>query len=193
MIGITNHGYDRYCERVLEIKVCDIKNYIAENREGLTLEIQSKFDKSKFIYFGKYNDQPKANYYVYENLMLVANDQNQAIMSVYFISFDFGEEMDMIIIKDLIKQIDEHGEKVEKLNEQHDEELSSIQFEIDKIGIELSFLQEQMDLYKKSLSYLENDKTRITCEKTLNQSIIHRLASKLCYSINYKISGLTKK
>lgn len=190
---ITNHGYERYCERVLNIPEKDIKLYLDLNRDQVKIDLLAIYNAAIHIYTGKYYDQNIAHYYISGDLLFVVNEAKQAIITLYYVDFGFAKNTNLNIIADLIKEIYTYRAQQDIEVPIHDENMLNINVKLECAQNQISSLKRQIELLEENKATLEQNKKISNTSIQMIDESIKQVASKLCYSINYKLDALKRK
>lgn len=185
---ITNHFLDRYAERILGISdLLAARQYINQNREKIEEDIRKLFEHSELlITMQLQGDKTTKNFYIRDNIILVAKSDNSVLITLYRIDFSFGEKTDRMIIQNLKEEIQTLKEQMKNKKESIDNEIEFKKKEVEMIGIEVINLEQQLNMLKLKKQTKENE-IRVSYNEVeiLNKQIEMR-AIKLCNSLEYK-------
>ena len=113
-MNVSNHAYERYCERFLNIKdTKDIKKYLEDNRDKIYREINALYDGSLFIYHGKLGTDEVANFYFKDQTIIVVNDVRDCVKTLYKVDFGFPDHINQSVIDGLIEVIEDLRSQIE--------------------------------------------------------------------------------
>jgi predicted nucleic acid-binding Zn-ribbon protein len=187
-MNITNHCFDRYCERILGIsEIQTARQYIATNREKLKDEITKVFDYSVKIYTGQINgDKSTKNYWLRDNIVMVTDTEDQSLITLYRIDFGLGEEIDRAVTQMLLGEIIQFNHEKESLEESIEKEIGFKKTEIENIDNEIEMLKERLSVMQLKKDTLDNEiKIAKRDIEVVNKEIENR-ALKICNSLEYK-------
>lgn len=190
---ITNHAYERYCERVLKVQEKEIKQYLDTNKDFVRNKILELYNSSVFIYNGKYYNQPTANFYVSDNLVLISNQSNSHIMTLFYIDFGFPKETNNKVIVDLMDAILKLRSNREIEIKKHEDHVININVQIQELEVRMLALSNQLLLLEKNKQTLQDNKTISENNIKFIDEQIKEFASKICYSVNYRMDELRNK
>lgn len=190
---LTNHAYERYCERILNISENDIKKYLEENKEDVKNSFIELLNKSIFLFKGAYCENNIVNYYVVDNFIIVVNESNEAIITLYKINFGLGEDINKIVTNELIKEINILKEKEQEETKNKEKEISEIEMNINRIDSDIEKLTNEIELLNKNRNILESKKELSEFSIKTLRNDIQAKCGKIIYSINYKMDSLAKK
>jgi hypothetical protein len=190
---LTNHAYERYCERILNISENDIKKYLEENKEDVKNSFIELLNKSIFLFKGAYCENNIVNYYVVDNFIIVVNESNEAIITLYKINFGLGEDINKIVTNELIKEINILKEKEQEETKNKEKEISEIEMNINRIDSDIEKLTNEIEILNKNRNILESKKELSEFSIKTLRNDIQAKCGKIIYSINYKMDSLAKK
>jgi hypothetical protein len=190
---LTNHAYERYCERFLNISENDIKKYLEENKEDVRNSFIELLNKSIFLFKGAYCENNIVNYYVVDNFIIVVNESNEAIITLYKINFGLGEDINKIVTNELIKEINILKEKEQEETKNKEKEISEIEMNINRIDSDIEKLTNEIEILNKNRNILESKKELSEFSIKTLRNDIQAKCGKIIYSINYKMDSLAKK
>ena len=194
MIEVTNHAYERYCERVLGMTQMEVRAFLTQpKKEELKLSIADMFDRSTWVYTGKYMDNSSSGFYLFDDLLFVCNTSGNAIITLYYVEFGFSRNTNKKVIDDLMAEVQElHEEKqreepfIAELVGELDTNIALCNAKLESLNAQIKLIEEQ----KRGYEYQKN--TVGNGLKILNEKI-NNIASKICYSVNYKADSLVRK
>lgn len=186
-MNVSNHAYERYCERFLNIEDCkEIKKYIVENKDKIFNSINDLYEDSKFIYHGKLGTDDISRFYLKDQIILVLNHTDDCIRTLYKIDFGFPANINQNVIDGLM-------EEIFKIQNELDQEVVRQQKDIDKNLLELENIQQEINAVEEKLKYLNAKKSvlnqDITCIKIRTnelEGILKKTAFQLCNSLEYR-------
>jgi len=194
MIDITNHAYERYCERVLGMALAEIKPYLTQQRKDiLKVSISDMFDRSRWVYTGKYMENTFSAFYLFDDILLVCKPETNTLITMYPVEFGFSRNTNKKVIDDLMDEILELQEEYTREEPFVAEETGNIErnillceTKIQSLTAQLKMIEDQKRSYEFQKGIVGNP-LRVLTEK------IHVVASKICYSVNYKADSFMKK
>lgn len=190
---LTNHAYERYCLRILNLELDkNSKVYIEENKEEIKEDVLNMFNQATYLIKAKFHDHQLANFYIFNNVVMVTNEADQAIKTIYKVDFGFSENATNFIVEDIMKSIREIKSKIELENnigstyknslevkkEENDAQIESLKRQISLLEMDSKSLQHRIDGASNSVKMLEES--------------LAQQAYKICYSINYKLDSFKK-
>ena len=187
-ISVTKHACERYCERILEKNI----TYAQTNRDEVVKDIIELFGKSEWLYKGKFQSNEIGNFYIDDNIIFVLNEQNQAIITLYTISYGFGE-IDKQITEGLVDKIKDIQNVIAEESEQYEVKIQESKLVIMEIDEKINLLQQEINMLEvdKKTKLQEIKSYENECSKT--KKSLFELVSKIIYSVNYKMETLSKK
>jgi hypothetical protein len=85
----------------------EIMQYLANNDERITANIQKMIDQAKFLYRGVIvKGMPVANYYMADNIILVLDVTGANLMTLYRVDFGITDSIDREVAKKLQMELD---------------------------------------------------------------------------------------
>lgn len=190
---ITNHGYERFCERILKVEFKEIKTYIEVNKEDIKTAFNELFENSVLFHTGAYFDQNEAKFYINGKWVMVVNSTNQAIITIYGVAYGFSENVDQYITKDIMENVSKLYIKRSAVNEGLEEIEKSIDKQLTVNIATIESLERQIEILKSSNYSLLSQKTIEGNKVKAIEEEINREAFKVIYSMNYNMDKLTYK
>ena len=187
MKNCTKHFIERWVERIIGIKTKDERNlYITQNRDQLIKHANETFDYAQFIYKGQLGDNITRHYYIKDDIVLILNTTEDALITVYKVDLGFTPEINANVRKELLKEI----ENLHKVKDESDfeilTELESKEASLNLIDEQIKILQQQLDNLKKQRSF-KVEEIKMTKEKSSNVELeIKRFTLMLVNSKEYK-------
>lgn len=198
MIDLSNHAYERYAERILNIPVGEIAEYLKspDNKENIKMDANSEFDEATFLTKAAYQTQGESAYYVYNNTVYVLNTSGQCLITLYKVDYGFGEKMDKIITHDLMEQIYHQQQLVNEIEQEVSvTQKSNIEI-LESVNRQIESMETQLEALKQYKQATENHNKSLTSKVILAQEKLKQLCYKIAYSTNYnldKLSGVKQK
>lgn len=186
-MNISNHFYERYVERIKEITdKNEIKQYIVQNKETLTQHIQKLHEHAQFIWKGQLYDNITRNYYIVDDIIIVTDTGDTALITMYRIDLPYPEKAVKSIVKETIKEIEKLNQNKEKLAETSKEKLDKNQLEIDTLHKQVRLLEDQILILKKKSEHLKSENQNIQNDVVLINKQIDEYALLLVNSLEHK-------
>lgn len=153
MKNCTNHFLERWVERIVGISdKKEIKQYIVQNGEKLKEHANKTFDNAEHIFTGQLGDNITRNFYVKDNIVMILNTTNDAMITVYKVDFGFPETINNEVRKGLIKEIKELRSEYDKRQNVLDEEIESDEQEVASLKDIIAIEEEKLANLKKQLA-----------------------------------------
>jgi hypothetical protein len=166
--------------------VQECKDYIDQNRQEIERDILIMYEKGAWIYCGKIGEgNPKSNYYVYQDYLLVADKEKENTITLHRTDFLFPRATTIKVIKDLTREIKKKQARLERVTAIADKQLSKqkAKFEVlDQESNELRKRLQEIDHFKKEL---KQSMASIRAKPEALEAEIRELAFQLCYGSNY--------
>ena len=105
-MNISKHAMDRFAMRICGYTdVLSARQYINSNEEKITEDINKLIEHSVLLWTAQINgDKSTKNYRIRDNIILVTDTADSALITLYRIDFGFGDDIDRTIsLKLLIK------------------------------------------------------------------------------------------
>lgn len=114
---VTKHAAVRYAERIADREsLCDINAYVAQNWNKIEEDLNTMYQRSKFLYssnFGRSSDKP-ANIYIIGTWILFLDIHDCKIITLYKIDFGVGDEFNKAFVDRVCKRLEEHTLQLEE-------------------------------------------------------------------------------
>lgn len=195
-INITKHAFDRYAERILGYTdQFAARQYVNANEEKVTEDINKLFSFSTLLWTGQINgDKSTKNYYLKDNIILVTDTSNTALITLYRIDFGFSNEIDRIISEKLLEEILELQNKLSERKMAVAETAEIKKAELSNIESELFILKNQVKLLEFKRQAKDSEIKVLFNDVEIVSKQIEVKALKLCNSLEYKkeLLALTK-
>lgn len=150
MKNCTKHSVERWVERILGIKTIKERDeYIRDNLEQIKEHMNKTFDYSEFIYKGQIGDNITRNFYIKDDIILVLNTQDDAIITVYKVDFNFTPEINLQVAKELLKVVHKLTKEKEELEFKLLLEVESHQEKSDNLKEQIKIAEEQLKAMKE--------------------------------------------
>ncbi|MNM55134.1 hypothetical protein D3C81_662670 [compost metagenome] len=187
-MDITRHFKERYCERILGMKdKTEIKQYIVQNDENIKSYSSKLMEFAKFIWKGQLGtDNITRNYFIRDDIIIVASTDNSALITLYKCDFKFPEETNRKVIKDLLIEIDKLHNELEETELLIKDEVDLKQIELENIEVQIKSFEKQIEILKFRQGSLKDDIKSSVGMKQFLMEDIKKYATMLCNSIDYK-------
>lgn len=167
-MNITKHFLERWVERVLYIEDNkEVKEYVVKNDEILRSNIDTTFNHSDYIYTGQIGDNITRNYYIKDDIILVANTTNDALITVYRIDLGLTKELNKTVIKGLIDELTKLKAEKEEIDHEVNNEIDVINADIDGISDNIKILESQIEMLRAEKKFREEEIKQIK-SKSIN-------------------------
>ena len=186
-MNITDHICLRYCQRVIGIQnEHECKEYIDQNRPEIEKEIQAMYEKSTWIYCGKIGEgNPKSNYYVYQDYLLVADKEKEYATTLHRTDFLFPRATTIKVIKDLTREITKKQAALERATVIADRRMAKEKAKLDAMEQEGADLRKKIQMIDRAKSDLRQGMVKIRAKPEALEAEIRELAFQICYGSNY--------
>jgi len=184
---VTEHIALRYCQRVIGIQSApECKEYIEQNRPEIEQHILVMFKKATWIYCGKIGEgNPKSNYYVYENYLLVADKENENAVTLALIKYPFPRATIIKVVKDLTREIKRKQAKYEKVAAVTDKQMAKEKAKFDALDQQANELRKQLQAIDQAKKESRHAMVQIRAKPEALEEEIRELAFQICYGSYY--------
>lgn len=165
----------------------EVNFYFKEHNEYLTEMSLALFESSTWLWKGVVNNNPAANFYISGMTILVVNEENEKLLTLWNSDFGFAEKTNKKIVKDIVNDISKLRARQEKANLKINTEVKRLEHESESaneqirlLNIQLSALQNKVDMLGKQINQLNEEPAIISAQ-------IDSHAIKLCNSLEYKL------
>lgn len=187
MINITKHAYERYASRIKGVSKNELQCDIAVNKELYAEQMNKMFEQSKIIYFGKFDDRHgDTNFRLVDNMMLVTDKNDTKIITIFMIGYGFDREVDNIITKNLLSQLEEKDSAYLEIMEKVSNERYELEVEREQLKDEISSLEETLTSMRESLKSLNSYIEKFGYEENIAKLERDKIAKRICYSNSYR-------
>lgn len=186
-INIKKHFYERFVERVIGItdKV-DIMRYTNEHRDKLTSDINKMFEHAVFVYRGQIGNNMTMNFYMRDHMIMIADSQNTALITIYKCDYGFPEATNRKIAKDMFERSQELLEELNKAGEDIKEYVEQRELEASNIATQIRALDEQIKILRQQKEAVEADISARKGSVSYLHKELDKCATLLCNSIEYR-------
>ena len=186
-MNYTKHFLERWVERIVGITDTRERNeYIVKNKERIIEHSTTMFENSRKIYTGQIGSNVTRNYYIKDDIILITNTTDDALITVYKIDLGFTNRINLMVAKELLDEINQLNEEKEKVELETLNEIEDMKLKVYKIEEEIENLSKQINNLNKLKESIES-----TIKSTENVSEnteleLKRLTSLLVNSKEYK-------
>lgn len=188
MINATKHARERYASRIKGVEKNAIKSNVVMYGAEYEKDLNKMYDNSRLIYTGKFQNHNECNYRLADDIILVVDKQEQNLITLYRVDFNFTKKINKSILQDLIQELNEREEawlsekaKAEETNNGLDNEKALLELNIEAKTQELKDLQERLKALNEYMKTTNADE--ISAKEKMDD-----IARKIVYSIDYKKS-----
>ena len=188
MINATKHARERYASRIKGIEKNAIKANVTMNGAEYEKDLNKMYDNSREIYIGKFQNHNECRSRWSQDIILVIDKQEQNIITLYRVDFNFTKKINKSILNDLLQELNEKEEawlsekaKAKEVNDGLDNEKALLEMNIEAKTQELKDLQNRLDALKSYMKTINADE--IEAKEEMDE-----IARKIVYSIDYKKS-----
>ena len=171
MVNCTNHFLKRWVERIVGITTNQEANeYINKNRDTIIEHANKTLNYAEHIYTGQINDNITRNYHIKDDIVLITNTTNDALITTYKVDLGFTEELNSVVRKGLIEEVRKLSDEKESIDLQALNDIEDKKYEISSLEDRISILQEQVDNLKMEKAFKENEVRQMN-KKSLNTEL----------------------
>ena len=188
MINATKHARERYASRIKGVEKIAIKSNVVMYGTEYEKDLNKMYDNSRLIYTGKFQNHNECNYRLADDIILVVDKQEQNLITLYRVDFNFTKKINKSILQDLVQELNEREEawlsekaKAEETNNGLDNEKALLELNIEAKTQELKDLQERLKALNEYMKTTNADE--ISAKEKMDD-----IARKIVYSIDYKKS-----
>ena len=188
MINATKHARERYARRIKGVEKNAIKSNVVMYGAEYEKDLNKMYDNSRLIYTGKFQNHNECNYRLADDIILVVDKQEQNLITLYRVDFNFTKKINKSILQDLVQELNEREEawlsekaKAEETNNGLDNEKALLELNIEAKTQELKDLQERLKALNEYMKTTNADE--ISAKEKMDD-----IARKIVYSIDYKKS-----
>lgn len=188
MINATKHARERYASRIKGVEKNAIKSNVTMYGAEYEKDLNKMYDNSRLIYTGKFQNHNECNYRLADDIILVVDKQEQNLITLYRVDFNFTKKINKSILQDLVQELNEREEawlsekaKAEETNNGLDNEKALLELNIEAKTQELKDLQERLKALNEYMKTTNADE--INAKEKMDD-----IARKIVYSIDYKKS-----
>lgn len=187
MKNCTNHFLKRWVERIVGITTeREINEYINKNRSMIIEHANKTFEFAEYIYTGQIGDNVTRNYHIKDDLVLITNTTDDALITVYKVDLGFTDELNTTVRKGLIKEIKKLTEEKENIEARMQEDIKNKEHEVSSIREHIKILHEQIKNLEKEEAF-KNEEIKQMKKKSLNTNLdLKRYTLTLVNSREYK-------
>lgn len=186
-MNYTKHFLERWVERIVGITDTRERNeYIVKNKERIIEHSTTMFENSRKIYTGQIGSNVTRNYYIKDDIILITNTTDDALITVYKIDLGFTNRINLMVAKELLDEINQLNEEKEKVELETLNEIEDMKLKVYKIEEEIENLSKQINNLNKLKESIEST---IKSTENVNENTeleLKRLTSLLVNSKEYK-------
>lgn len=187
MKSCTKHSLERWTERIVGITTKKERDdYIRDNREQIAEHMNKSFDYAEFIYKGQIGDNVTRNYYIQGNMIFVMNTTDDAFITVYKVDFNFTDEINLHVAKELVREIHRLVAEKEEVDFKILEEVELKQSESEQLEIQIKILNEQAKILSDSKRTLDESVKVIKSKSRIVDLDIQKYTNQLVNSKEYR-------
>ncbi|EGT3641058.1 TPA: hypothetical protein UL242_002350 [Clostridioides difficile] len=187
MINVTNHALRRYVERIKKCEKNCIEQDLNFNKEQHQKDLTKMFEQSKLIYTGRFNDRyTETNFRLVDNIILITDLRDTKIITLYKIEYGFNREIDLTIIRELIKKLDRHEKEYISIMQETSSEKEKLEADRENLVSEIKTLKEALDAMNESLIALNKHIDTFSYKEKQAKSEMDITAKKIVYSNVYR-------
>lgn len=187
MLNITKHAMKRYVERVKKVQSDLVDQTIIDHKDVYTVELNKMVRNAKFIHQGKFNENNEARFYLAESWLLVLDKVESKIITLYKVDFSFSSDINKMITKSLLDELELATEKYELSAAQNREQVQDIESKELQMVEEIKSLEDTLKKLRESLRVARDYKRNIDWNTIQAKNELDIVAKKIVYSIEYKI------
>jgi len=184
---ISNHFKRRYCLRLLNIPEGEIHAYVKQNDDYLNDICITLFESSTWLWRGSINDNAVSNFFVADTTVIVTDEQNEKLVTVWNSDFGFSDKTNKRIVKDIIDDIHGLRKKHEKACQKINSDIKKLESAIDVANEQIRLLEIQSEVLVSRSKSLKNQVKQLNEEPILINAQIDFNAVKLFNALDYKI------
>lgn len=187
MKNLTNHFYERWTQRIVGISTeREIKDYINKNKQMISDHANETIERAEFLWKGQIGSNTTMNYYIKDDIILISNTTDDALVTVYKIDFGFPEDVNKMARRRLTDEVQKLTLGKIELELQVMEEVDKAYYEADQLEEEIKLLKEQMDNLEKQRVF-KKEEAKMLQSKSLNTGLeLKRYTMMLVNSQEYK-------
>lgn len=193
-MNITQHAKLRYVQRIKGVQDDrEAKQYIAQNDERVTAEIDKLIEFGECIWEGQLGEYKPSRYLLNGDIVLVTDQANLALVTVYRCDFGFPPTVNKQTIKGLTSEIAKLRTKVDKARTHKQAEADKLQVEIDHIATQIAEYQAHIAQLEAKQRYVQAELDLTENEPKQIEANIAGIAAKLIYSVELRKDMLVAK
>jgi hypothetical protein len=187
MKSVKNHAKQRYCERILGITdPMEWKRYLVQNDEQVVEHVNRMVEHSNFIYRGQIGDNTTKVFRMADNVVLILNSTEEAVITMFKCNFDFGEDMDRQIIRNELNVLDNLNAELISIDESIKDFTFEAQAHISTIDLQMKAMEEQIKSLRVQKEAIEGDIKAKRSTRDFSAKEIEKRAVRMCNSIEYR-------
>lgn len=186
-MNLTNHFKKRYCKRILNIDESEISNYVKQHHDVITTASQELFESATFLWNGSFNNNQPANFYINGMTVLVVDEDNNTLITLWNSDFGFKDSINKNIVKEIVTDIEKLQLKHKRCTEKASKQSLKLELEAETITRQMQLLQNQLGLLDGKLQNHYRRMELLHNDPHIIQEEIGVLAVRLCNSLEYKM------
>lgn len=187
MKNLTNHFNERWVERIVGItSEKEKKDYLARNRQMIAEHANETFERAQFLYKGQLGDNTTKHYYIKDDIVLISNTTDDALITVYKVDLGFTDDLNKTVRRGLLEEIAKLNAQKEDLDFQILQEVESKEQEAISLADQIKIMEEQVQNLRKQKEFIDLEVKNIK-SKSLNTGLdVKRYTLMLVNSKEYK-------
>ena len=182
-LTVTNHALYRYATKIKDNNIVNVSQIVPEEKDRYTEDMQKMFEHSRFIYQGKFADNKESRFYLASDMILVLDNQEDKLVTIYRIDYGFEPEVNKMIREQLLADLDKAKQEVDKSKSAIAESLNSAQYSLKVLKAEKADLEASLEAVNSSIETTEDYINTLSSNLDNSNSHYNKVARQLCYSI----------
>lgn len=185
-MNLTRHFQERWAERIVGVPKTESRAYVVENHERIAEHAEKMMAHAQFLYCGAINSNPICNYYLKDNTVIVVNQGNDALVTIYQIDLGFTDELNQVVRRGLVQEVDRLQEQKEGIKAEIDDRVTQKELEIAALHENISLLEEEIKNAKLSIEFKKEAMREERRELVQLENQIKRHTITLVNSLEYQ-------
>ena len=185
-MNLTKHFQERWAERIVGVPRTEAKTYVNENQERIALHAAKMMEHASWLYKGAINANPVCNYYLKDDTVIVVNEGNDALVTVYKVDLGFTPELNQTVRKGLVEEIDSLQEKYMDLSVGVEDRLAVKRLEIETLQEKIALMSQEIKDAELSIRFKEEGMKEEQRELRVLENQIKRHTMTLVNSLDYQ-------
>lgn len=183
----TKHSLQRWVERVVGIETkVERDAYVTQMQEQLKEDMNRTFEYATFIYKGQIGDNITRNYYIKDEIIIVTDTINSAIITVYKIDFGFTSDLNLVVSKRLVEEIHKLTAEKEEVEFQQELQREELENQFSKLAEEEEILKKQLKLISEKKVSVNNSAKELSKAVEFADLEIKKYTNQLINSKDYR-------